>query len=104
MMIAGRILTNGSRLHLCNWAKDEAIEEVFKISNFNENDLYNALDWLCDNQKKIENRLFKSKENTKIKEVFLYDVTSSYLEGEHNELANWGYNRSEEHTSELQSH
>ena len=93
MMIAGRILTGGSRLHLCNWAKDEAIEEVFKISNFNENNLYNALDWLCDNQKKIENKLFKLRKSTKIKEVFLYDVTSSYLEGEHNELANWGYNR-----------
>ena len=26
-------------------------------------------------------------------ELFLYDVTSSYLEGEHNELADWGYNR-----------
>ncbi len=24
--------------------------------------------------------------------LFLYDVTSSYLEGEHNELAQYGYN------------
>ena len=38
LMIMGRILTNGSRLYLCNWALDEAIEEVLKISNFDEDD------------------------------------------------------------------
>jgi transposase len=26
-------------------------------------------------------------------ELFLYDVTSSYLEDDHNERADWGYNR-----------
>ena len=93
LMIMGRILTNGSRLHLCNWAQDQAIEDVLNISNFNEDDLYSALDWICDNQKKIEKKLFVKKNTTKIEELFLYDITSTYLEGELNELAAYGYNR-----------
>ncbi|MCI4625965.1 MAG: hypothetical protein L3V56_08380, partial [Candidatus Magnetoovum sp. WYHC-5] len=28
-----------------------------------------------------------------VEEVFLYDVTSCYFEGQHNELADYGYNR-----------
>ena len=93
-MIMGRIITNGSRLFLCNWAKDEAIEDVLGVSDFNEDHLYKALDWLCENQSKIEQKLFKMRHTTENpKELFLYDVTSSYLEGTQNELANWGYNR-----------
>ena len=51
LMIMGRILTNGSRSSLCHWALDEAIEEVLKISNFDEDDLYEALDWICEQQR-----------------------------------------------------
>ena len=93
LMIMGRILTNGSRLYLCNWALDEAIEEVLKISKFDEENLYEALDWLCENQKKIEKKLFKLRKKEKTEELFLYDVTSTYLEGKKNELSDWGYNR-----------
>lgn len=93
LMIMGRILTNGSRLHLCNWAKDEAIENVLNISKFDEDDLYQALDWIWTKQRKIEKKLFKQKENHEIHELFLYDITSTYLEGMQNELAEFGYNR-----------
>jgi len=93
LIIMGRILTNGSRLYLCNWAKDEAIEEVLKISSFDEDDLYEALDWICEKQGEIEKRLFKQRKTKELKELFLYDVTSTYLEGMHNELAEFGYNR-----------
>lgn len=93
LMIMGRILTNGSRLYLCSWAGDEAIEEVLKISNFDEDDLYQALDWICEKQAKIEKKLFRFRRDKEIEELFLYDVTSTYLEGMRNELADWGYNR-----------
>jgi transposase len=93
LLIAGRILTNRSRLYLCNWALDEAVEEVLEIAKFNEDDLYEALDWLSGNQVKIEKKLFKSSPARKVEELFLYDVTSSYLEGTENELSAYGYNR-----------
>ena len=41
----------------------------------------------------IEDRLFSRRRPDACPELFLYDVTSSYLEGDQNELADWGYNR-----------
>lgn len=93
--IAGRVITQGSRYYLANeWKHHQATEKVFNINNFNHNDLYDNLAWLCENQTKIEQKIFKSRsENSPIKQVFLYDVTSSYLEGNKNKLAAYGYNR-----------
>ena len=93
LLIMGRILTQGSRLHLVSWSKDEAIEEVLKVKDFDEDDLYDTLDWLSDNQEKIEDKLFRHRKTGEISDIFLYDVTSSYLEGEKNELAAYGYPR-----------
>ena len=91
--IYARLITQGSRLYAATqWAKNEAIEEILGLKDFDEDDLYKNLDWLADNQLKIEKELYKKlREETKI--VYLYDVTSSYLEGTKNELAAYGYNR-----------
>jgi transposase len=62
-------------------------------STFTEDDLYENLDWLCEQQSRIEQRLFKRRYSEKKPQLFLYDVTSSYLEGIYNELAEFGYNR-----------
>ena len=95
IQIAGRIITQGSRHYLANeWQQHQAIDKIFKINNFNHNDLYENLSWLAENQRKIEQKIFNFRKKDKsIKQIFLYDVTSSYLEGEHNELAEYGYNR-----------
>lgn len=95
IQIAGRIITQGSRHYLAKeWQQHQAIEKVFKVVKFNQNDLYANLSWLAENQRKIEQKIFnfRNKEKT-IKQIFLYDVTSSYLEGAHNELSDYGYNR-----------
>jgi transposase len=62
---------------------------------FTENDLYDNLHWLHQNQKTIEDKLFSFRygKETSAPNLFLYDVTSSYLEGDKNELAQFGYNR-----------
>ncbi len=44
-------------------------------------------------QVSIEKKLFEQTQGGEKADLFLYDVTSSYLEGEHNELAAFGYNR-----------
>ena len=42
------------------WAKDHAVEEVLGLSAFDENDLYDALDWLAENQDSIEQQLYRN--------------------------------------------
>jgi transposase len=95
VQVCGRILTQSSRLYLAKeWSKLQAIEEVFGISTFSEDDLYANLDWLCQNQKEIEKELYQNRcKGKKVNQIFLYDVTSSYFEGTENELAKYGYNR-----------
>jgi len=57
--IAGRVISQGSRNYLANeWVKGQAIEKVFKLNNFNEDDLYDNLDWLSENQAIIEKKIF----------------------------------------------
>jgi transposase len=69
---------------------------------FDENDLYENLTWLCQHQEQIERRLFAARRGQHKPELFLYDVTSSYLEGEdirhyrtrnRDALGAYGYNR-----------
>jgi transposase len=93
--IAGRIISQGSRNYLANeWALDQAHEDLLKLSGFNEDNLYDNLDWLAQNQSDIEKKIFGFRYRAeKIKDIFLYDVTSSYLEGNKNELGEYGYNR-----------
>ena len=63
------------------------------MKNFNEDHLYAAMDWIESNQRIIEKRLFDSRYGGKKPVFYLYDVTSSYLEGVKNEYADFGYNR-----------
>jgi len=93
--IAGRIITQGSRNYLANqWSNIQAVESVFNLNKFNHNDLYKNLNWLSENQDKIEKKIFNFRHDKKpLKEIFLYDVTSTYLEGNQNELSDYGYNR-----------
>lgn len=95
VQVAGRIIAQQSRNYIANqWVLNQDIENVFKVSDFNEDSLYANLDWLSKNQQQIEKKIFDYRYKTeKVKEIFLYDVTSSYFEGTKNELAQFGYNR-----------
>jgi len=111
--VFARAIGQGSRLSAVRLASEHAACDVLDLDSFHEDDLYDNLDWLTENQSKIEQRLFnktkelqekhalkrepdskKSRHDYQPSEtIFLYDVTSSYFEGEHNELAAFGYNR-----------
>lgn len=60
---------------------------------FTEDDLYANGSWLEGRHSVIERRLWQSRPAQPKNQLFLYDVTSSYLEGDYNALAAWGYNR-----------
>lgn len=92
--VIARVIDQGSRLSAVRLAQIHAGCDVLEITRgFDENDLYENLAWLADNQEKIEQRLFSTRRGTDKIEMFLYDVTSSYLEGERNFFGSYGYNR-----------
>lgn len=97
LLVIGRILTQGSRLKLLEWSQTQEIKEVLGIDpqTLTTDDLYETLDYLSNHQEEIEQRLFKTycQQKGEIPQMYLYDVTSSYLEGEQNEMAAFGYNR-----------
>jgi transposase len=94
-LVLARIAHQGSRLSAIRWVEDHAVAEIWGLSKFDEDDLYAALDDLCARQEKVEKVLYKQYLNRKHSPpaLFLHDVTSSYLEGEHNALGEYGYNR-----------
>jgi transposase len=91
--VIARVLDQGSRLSAVRLAGGHAVGAAIGTASFDENDLYANLDWLADNQAEIERRLFAQRKAASAPDVFLYDVTSTYLEGEHNAFAAFGYNR-----------
>jgi hypothetical protein len=91
--VIARVIDQGSRLSAVRLAATHAACDVVGLERFDEEDLYGDLDWLSVHQAEIEDRLFQLQPKEPASGLFLYDVTSSYLEGEHNELGAFGYNR-----------
>jgi hypothetical protein len=91
--VLARVIDQGSRLSAVRLAGGHAACDVLELGPFDEDDLYANLDWLAKHQATIEQRLFAHRHGKKKPALFLYDVTSSYLEGQRNELAAFGYNR-----------
>ena len=46
-------------LSTVRWAQDHAVKEILGLASFDEEDLYQALEWAAANQQKIENKLFR---------------------------------------------
>ena len=92
--VLARVLEQGSRLSAVRLAQVHAACAVLGIQRgFDENDLYSNLTWLSENQKRIEDRLFAARREPQKPRLFLYDVTSSYLEGDKNAFGAYGYGR-----------
>jgi Transposase DDE domain len=91
--VIARVIAQGSRLSAVRLAMAHAACDVLGLGTFDEDALYANLDWLAGAQARIEDRLFAQRQKTQPASLFLYDVTSSYLEGTQNELAAFGYNR-----------
>jgi hypothetical protein len=92
--VIARVMDQSSRLAAVRLAQTHAACDVLGLRRgFDENDLYDNLTWLCHHQEEIERRLFGVRRNRQTPKLFLYDVTSSYLEGQQNELGAYGYPR-----------
>lgn len=94
-LVLARVAHQGSRLSTVRWAEEHAVAEVLGLAPFDEEDLYDALDWLAEHQEKLEKTLYRAyvQRVGQTPVLVLYDVSSSYFEGVQNELAEYGYNR-----------
>ena len=90
-MVAARILEPKSKLATTVWWADTTLPEILDVSDADEDDLYDAMDWLLERQSRIENKL--AGRHLQDNGLALYDLTSSYFEGETCPLAALGHNR-----------
>jgi hypothetical protein len=91
--VMARVIDQGSRLSAVRLAMAHAACDVLGLGTFDEDALYENLDWLAGIQAAVEDKLFAQRIKTTPVSLFLYDVTSSYLEGTQNAFAAFGYNR-----------
>ena len=91
--VLARLIDQGSRLSAVRLAESHGVCDILGLDTFHEDHLYDNLFWLSENQEMIEKRLFKQRYGAAPPRLFLYDVTSSYLEGTCNAFGAFGYNR-----------
>jgi len=92
-MIAGRLIHPSSKLAATRLWHTTTLAEELSVTNADENELYDALDWLLARQGRIEKKL--ADRHLFEGSLVLYDVTSSYYEGHTCPLARFGHDRDE---------
>jgi hypothetical protein len=90
-MIVQRIIFPCSKLATIRDWRATTLAEELEVEDANENELYAALDWLLGRQKRIEKKL--ARRHLSEGSLVLYDVSSSYYEGRHCALAQYGHDR-----------
>jgi transposase len=90
-LIAERVLFPCSKLATTRHWHDTTLAEELRVQDATENELYAAMDWLLERQQAIETKL--AKRHLTIGGLVLYDVSSSYYEGETCPLARYGHDR-----------
>jgi transposase len=90
-MIAERLLFPCSKLATTRHWQDTTLAEELHIEDATEDELYAAMDWLLERQKAIETKL--AQRHLTDGGLVLYDVSSSYYEGETCPLARFGHDR-----------
>jgi hypothetical protein len=90
-LVAQRLLSPGSKLECTRKWHATSVSDVFGVGDVRVDEVFDAMDWLFFRKGGIEGRLAARhlSEGTPM----LFDVSSSYVEGKHNELAAFGHNR-----------
>lgn len=94
-MIVARLLDPRSKLATARGLHSEtcfsSLSELLGLEKADEDELYEAMDWLVSKQELIENEL--ALRHLSEGALVLYDVSSTYFEGTQCPLARYGYNR-----------
>ena len=94
-MLVARLIDPVSKLATARGLTDDtatsSLGQVLGLGALDEQELYEALDWLVGQQQRIERAL--ARRHIEHGTLVLYDVTSTYFEGRTCPLAKRGYNR-----------
>ena len=90
-MVVERLMHPCSKLATTRLWHNTTLAEELGVSDANEDDLYEAMDWLLAKQEGIEEKL--AARHLSEGALVLYDVTSSYYEGRSCPLARFGHDR-----------
>lgn len=90
-MIAERLIHPCSKLATTRLWHTTTLAEELCVGDADVDELYDAMDWLLSRQGKIEKRLAAA--HLLEGSMVLYDVSSTYYEGQTCPLARYGYNR-----------
>ena len=90
-MIVQRLLDPCSKLATTRQWHSTTLAEELGVSAATEDELYQAMDWLFERQPRIEKKL--AARHLHEGSLVLYDVSSSYYEGQRCPLAQYGHDR-----------
>ena len=90
-MIVARVLAPHTKLATTRWWHTTTLAEELGVLEADEDDLYDAMDWLLERQGAIEKKL--AARHLRAGGLVLYDLSSSYFEGMSCPLGRIGHNR-----------
>ena len=90
-MVAARIIRPCTKLATTRWWHCSTLAEEFGVGDAGVDELYGAMDWLLRRRNRIQGKL--AKRLFREGGLVLFDLSSTYFEGQHCPLARFGHNR-----------
>lgn len=90
-LVVARVVKPGSKLATTRWWADTTLAHDLGVAEASTDEVYAAMDWLGGRQDQIERTL--ARRHLEPGGLALFDLSSSYVEGHHCELAARGYSR-----------
>ncbi len=90
-LIVSRVLRPASKLSTIAWWDDVTLGPDLGVAGASTDEAYAAMDWLVSRQDDIEKEL--ARRHLRQGGIAMFDLSSSWVEGSHCELAAFGYSR-----------
>ncbi len=90
-LVISRVLRPASKLSTAGWWDDVTLGPDLGVAGASTDDIYAAMDWLTARQDGIEKQL--AARHLAEGGIAMFDLSSSWVEGSHCELAAFGYSR-----------
>jgi hypothetical protein len=90
-LIISRVARPASKLSTISWWDDVTLGRDLRVAGASTDQVYDAMDWLAARQDDIEGQL--ARRHLRQGGMALFDLSSSWVEGSHCELAAFGHSR-----------